>query len=392
MKNPPKICLISGTFPPIQCGVGDYLAVLVKALIKEAGDDFEFSVLTSEQASTNEPKLQLQSLVQKWDWSNLKRVMNWLGNTRPDIVHYQYPTSLYGRSPAITFLPLLIWLQALWQRRKPPTQFLTIHEYHTFHLLGKIRIWLMALSCQQIIAISPNTIKSLSWLRFLGKSLQSIPLGSNISNTLPPEFSQNAASWRQQHNVPNDKVIIGYFGFVSPSKGLDILLKAFANLPDISDKQLLLIADPTAQHYEAYYEELQGLIAQLDLKDKIQWTGYATEQEVAAYIQSSTLIVLPFIDGVSLRRTSLVAALLNGAAVISTQPINLEEAAGLQSGENIRLVPANDSSALSDAIALLLADSNLRHKLSENGQKFALKLDWAEIARQHLSLYARKTA
>jgi glycosyltransferase involved in cell wall biosynthesis len=224
-------------------------------------------------------------------------------------------------------------------------------------------------------------------LRILGKKLQYIPLSSNISNNTPPEYTANPQEWRQAHGVATDQPIIAYFGYISENKGLHTLLEAVAKLKE--SYQLLLIAEPKAQdsNYQAYFERLEGQIKNLDLDQKIHWTGFATSALVAAYLQSATIAVLPFVDGVSLRRTSLMAALANATPVISTQATDSNEGQTLISGENIWLIPPENPQALAAAIQHLLQNPTLRQKLAENGQKFAQNFSWPAIAEQHLELY-----
>lgn len=389
--QPLKVCLVSGTVPPLRCGVGDYTIKLAQALVSQTRIKFELSILTAEQVQTTESyqtaKFKLVNMVSRWDWANLRRILAYFAATQFDIIHFQYPTTLYGRHPAITLLPSLLRLQALIKRSKSPRCILTIHEYATFRLAGKIRIWLMALGCQSVICVSQATVQSLRPLRRLGKQLLYIPLGSNISNELPADYEENPLQWRQAHGLPIGTPIVAYFGFISPSKGLPDLIEAFANLK--AEAWLLLIAEPKAQddNYRSYFDKLKQLIKSRNLEAKVSWTGFVSETEVSAYLRQATVAVFPFIDGVSLRRTSIIAALINRVAVISTIPTNSYEAGSLVAGQNIWLVPPKSPIALGEAIEKLLSDNSLQAKLAENGQKLAAGLSWQTIAQQHLNSY-----
>ena len=393
VKLETKICFVTGTFPPVRCGIGDYTARLVETLAEiSSSQNIAISVLTSNQArAQTKLKFKLAGLVQRWDWANLRQVLRWLACTKPALIHFQYPTALYGRHPAITVLPFLSRVQALVKLQRPPVGVLTVHEYSTFRSLGKIRIWLMALACQAIVSVNPATLHDLRALKILGKKLQYIPLSSNISNTTPLEYTANPSEWRQEHGVATDRPVIAYFGYISENKGLHTLLEAVAELKEAY--QLLLIAEPKAQdpNYQAYFDRLAAQIENLNLTQRVHWTGFASDTEVAAYLQSATVAVLPFVDGVSLRRTSLMAALANATPVISTQPTDLSEgqspAQSLVSGENIWLVPPENPQTLTTAIQHLLQNPALRQQLAENGQEFAQKFSWPTIAAQHLELY-----
>ncbi len=383
-----KICMISGTFPPVRDGVADYTFQLVQALANLPYT--RLSVLTSTQADSHTGQnFETLPMVQGWNWTGVRQVLAWLRQNRPDIVHFQYPTQLYGRHPAITLLPFLVWLQATLGGQRAPQQVLTIHEYGSFRRLGKIRIWLMSLFCQKIVTVSLETGRALRLLKFLGKKFYYVPISSNISTAPPPAYQQDPARWRTKHVLAAAKPVLVYFGYVSPSKGLPVLLKAFASLTQKRDCQLVLVADPHAldASYQVYFDQVDALIHRLELTTKIHWTGFAPDPDVAAYLQSATLVVLPFLDGASLRRTSLFAALANGAAILTTYPTSRDEAPGLIMGENVWFVPPDQPTALLTALEKLLDDASLRAHLGQNARQFAARFSWPAIAHQHLGLY-----
>jgi glycosyltransferase involved in cell wall biosynthesis len=119
----------------------------------------------------------------------------------------------------------------------------------------------------------------------------------------------------------------------------------------------------------------------------VHWTGYTSPEEVSANLLAADVIVMPYRDGVSFRRTTFIAALCHGRPVVTTQPaIGLAE---LRDGENVLLVPPRDAAALAEAIARLADDSQLRARLSAGAEALGRQFDWATIARQTLELYRR---
>jgi glycosyltransferase involved in cell wall biosynthesis len=385
MSNQLRLAVITGAFPPLPCGIGDYTARLIQSL-QELGN-ITFQIFTSETPRKENEDLVI-AVSKNWNWRDIGKILKQIRSEDLNLLHIQYPSGYYGRHPAINFLPLLIRLQNVLRRKKPTFCILTLHEYTTFKLLGKLRIWFTALSCHTIISVSPTTLHFLRPLNHLGKKLKFIPVGSNIGAKPPLEFQSSPNQWQRRHNLPENGPVIVYFGYLSPNKGLHILIQALQQLSQ--PFRLLLIAEPVmqeGQNFQAYVRELLALIKQEGLDEKIQWTGYATDEEVAAYLQSATIAVFPFTDGVSLRRTSLQAALLNGVATISTFPNKAEEGGELKSGENIWLVPPNNTEALKTAIAKLLSEPELRQKLAKNALAFAQTFSWSDIAAQHLKLY-----
>ncbi len=384
----PEICLISGTYPFIKCGIGDYTAHLARALAAISVSTGNISVITSNQAAASQSgPVAINPVVTRWNWSSARTVLRYLLATRPAVVHFQYPTALYGRHPAITLLPWFVRWAALFRPDWSPACVVTIHEYATFRLLGKIRICLMALPCQGIIVVSPETLKSFGGWRNINKRLRFIPVGSNITSHVPPAYITDPPAWRAACGLKAGIPVIAYFGFISPGKGLMELVEAFSWLE--TEAQLLFIAGPAAQDnsFKSYVAGLLDLIKAKGLEHKVLWTGYIPQSEVAAYLRSATLAVFPFTEGAGLRRTSLLAALANGVPVITTIPVSNLAAAELIDRQNSRLIPPGDVQALKMAMEELLADPDLRQTLSENGLKLSTKFDWPAIANCHLNFY-----
>jgi glycosyltransferase involved in cell wall biosynthesis len=97
------------------------------------------------------------------------------------------------------------------------------------------------------------------------------------------------------------------------------------------------------------------------------------------------VVVLPYRDGVSFRRGSLMAALAHGCAVISTEPSRaLPE---LKDGENIRLVPPESAPALVLAVTELLHAPELRARLGQGARKLAGAFRWDAIAGRTSEFY-----
>ena len=138
-------------------------------------------------------------------------------------------------------------------------------------------------------------------------------------------------------------------------------------------------------------------------------TGHCAEEEVSAHLLAADIAALPFADGASFRRGSLLAALAHGLAVVTTWPTTddrrptTDDRASSASlhrpssivhrplidGENALLVPPGDAPALVAAIERLANNSGLRERLASGGRALAAQFGWDAIAAQHEQLYER---
>ena len=149
-------------------------------------------------------------------------------------------------------------------------------------------------------------------------------------------------------------------------KGLSYLLQACRLLADQGyDFTCRIVGDgPLCQ-------TLQEEIDKLQLVNRVKLWGAATHQEVIAMYQEATIKALPCIvakdgnrDGIP---NVLVEALCMGVPVVSTYVSGIPEL--IESEVNGLLVPPQDSTALALALARLLDNPSLRHRLATKGQQ-----------------------
>lgn len=80
-----------------------------------------------------------------------------------------------------------------------------------------------------------------------------------------------------------------FFGRLHPKKGCDLLLKAFAST-GTAKSHLLVMAGPADP---AYGRELRSLAQQLEIQDRIVWTGMVQGNEKWAMLQQADAFILP---------------------------------------------------------------------------------------------------
>jgi glycosyltransferase involved in cell wall biosynthesis len=216
--------------------------------------------------------------------------------------------------------------------------------------------------------------------------LRRIPIGSNIPCSLPPDFERAAerAHWDVE---PND-LLLGYFGFLNESKGGETLIRALGLLVEEGLPAHLLkiggrvgTSDPTNR---AYADEVEGLITDLDLEERVHWTGYVTPEAVSASLCATDVCVLPYRDGVSFRRGSLLACLAHGRAIVTTRPtVALPE---IRDGETMLLAEPEDPASLAHAVKRVASDAQLQARLEARAKTLAAAFGWDKIARSTVDL------
>jgi glycosyltransferase involved in cell wall biosynthesis len=297
----------------MQGGVGDCTNEIARALTALGVD---VNVVTSAQAATNNASFVVRSIVKKWNWSSLRTISNTIQGFSPDIVHIQFQTAAFTMHPAIYFLPRFI---SMWGRPRARL-IVTFHDLRVPYLFpkaGPLRTWItreLARSCDTAIATNEEDYSLLETWGLRQFAL--IPIGSNITTTPPPNYQRPA--WRAHLGVTESETLLCYFGFLNESKGGETLVRALAQLPSA---KLLMIggqtgaSDPTNA---AYLTRVKGLIGELGLSSRVMWTDHTPPEIVTANFFASDMCVLPYRDGASFRRGTLMAALAHGMPIVTT--------------------------------------------------------------------------
>lgn len=370
-----RIGMITGEYPPQPGGVGDFTRQLARAL---ATAGHSVHVLTSRLASAApaDRGVAVEPVIARWGWRSLLAARRWAAAQSLDVVNVQYQAAMYGLSAPIHFLPEVIG-------RPTVATFHDLRIPYLFPKAGPLRdaaVTHLARSACAAIATDPADAETLR-RRGVGVVRQ-IPIGSNVAPQPPPDYDRGV--WRAAHGFAADDFLIGYFGFLNSSKGGDTLIEALARLVGRgAPAHLILIggsagaSDPTDL---AFGEQLAARIRAHGLTDRVTRTGYLPEAETSAALLACDVMALPYRDGASLRRGTLMAALAHGLPIVSTLgPQTVEE---LRGGEALRLVPTDLPEPLVDALEALRVDAEARARLAVGARTLAARYDWVSIAAQ----------
>jgi len=125
------------------------------------------------------------------------------------------------------------------------------------------------------------------------------------------KLPNTAKNFREKYGV--DSRIIAYIGRVHPTKGIDLLIKAFAKVSRVEPDLQLLIA---GKGDEKYLKKCLNIARKSGIEDRVRYLGYLPEEDKIGLIDAAELIVLPsrhagesytlIIDEVKARRKPLV--------------------------------------------------------------------------------------
>jgi glycosyltransferase involved in cell wall biosynthesis len=187
------------------------------------------------------------------------------------------------------------------------------------------------------------------------------------------------AAARRALDLPTEGPVILCFGSIRPYKGIDVLLRAFAQvLPEIPSAALLIAGRPWDD-----WKPRQKLIDELRIGAGVRThLKYIPADEVKRYFHAADLCVLPYthFDGQS-------AAGL--AAMAFSKPMIVTDVGGLPElvSDPRSVVPASDADALAARIAECLKDPERLARMRDDAAKLAQTFSWDRIAEESVALY-----
>ena len=256
-------------------------------------------------------------------------------------------------------------------------------EKFTANFFGKLafRILRFFINKKRDIYLSANTRREKEFyvnnLKFNECKVFVVPNGVNIVE-FDSITKEEVSDIRSQYNLEKTFNVL-YAGRVAPIKGIDILIKAISKLDNTNIR--LTIAGPDF----GALTELQELSQNLDLADRITFTGALERREFCALIKSCDILVLPSYGGEAFGIV-LAEAMACSKAVIGSRTGGIAEV--IQEGRNGFLFDVGSVEQLSEKIKLLYKDGSLGKKLGAKGRSIVEKnYTWEKIADTYLELW-----
>jgi len=381
------VAMVVGSYPPMPCGVGDYAAILCRHI---ATQGLKIHVITSTGAANGPPPprgVTVHADQPGWSMWRLGKLTGKLKEIRPDVVHIQYPAAGFGKGLGPAFLPSRLAAASFY-----PPVVATIHEYRISHYLRRMATKALAHDSEGLIFPCRFErdifFKMNRSIERMDKPSRVIPVGPSLppSPRMSDEMrDERRSARRREWGIYDDSPIFFHFGLPSPSKGIDDILLALGRLSREDFDHHLVIAGRFEPEADSFHRFLRSITMKLGLMPSTTFLGMVPPEEVADIMNACDVGLFPFRDGVSLRRTSWIAAIMEDMPTVTTEPV--QELPGLVESTNVRIVPRRNISALATAILEIGSNPRILQNMRAGESPLKSRFSWPDIASRTIDFY-----
>jgi len=315
-----KILLISSKYPPDRGGVAGYTESLARAL----SEDIIVDVLTtginefSEEVGSSNFKVMRQ--IPSWGFRGFWKINKILRQGKYDCVNIQYVPHAYGWLGINVALPVFL---IYWRITGVRFSFfcheiaLPISIRYIKWLPFALFNWLVYITivlCSKQVGVSCEkwkkyTEKVFFWCK---NKCHSIPIFSTFEGI--ETRSDSIDNLKIRYGLDDIKVTMVFMGGLHPSRLIRYVIDSFDYLISKRYEVKLLCVGVDTEKIIKLIPKEKG-----HLKKSLILTGYLEDAEIAELINFGDLFLCPYSDGVSMRRSSLMAALCFGLPIITTK-------------------------------------------------------------------------
>lgn len=263
---------------------------------------------------------------------------------KPDIVHAHYATS-YGLLG--TYLKHNHFLISVWGE-----------DVFSFPKESFAKRILFKRNLRKAKALfSTSKVMAIETKKYTNKEVNVVPFGVDVDRFKNLNLEKTT-----------DRIVIGIVKTLEDKYGISFLISAFNQVVNKNKNQsfeLLIVGKGRKE------EELKEQVRQLNLTDKVNFTGAVSHGSVPTYFNKMDIVVIPStVDGESFGVAAVEASACEKPVIVSNVG-GLPEV--IIEGETGLICPPKNADCLAEKIDLLVHDQVLRDRLGKKGRQNVLE-------------------
>lgn len=350
--------ILTGEYPPQAGGVSDYTRLLARELA-QAGDEVHVWTSACVEPTPVDEGVEVHRLPDHFGVRALASLTTALKDyPAPRRILVQYVPQAFGWKGLN--IPFCLWLRS----RRKDAVWVMFHEVYfplgwkqspAHNLLGagtRLMASLVTSAAERKFVSIP------AWMPLLksGGAKESTVSWLPVPSSIPViDDAEGVRAMRERYAPDGGGYIVGHFG----TYGRSIVEMLEDVLPVLLTKRTDCTSLLLGRGGEAVRDDL---IEQYpDLKKRIHATGALPAEDISRCLSACDVLIQPFTDGVSSRRTSAMAGLAHALPIVTTTGA-LTERLWAES-RAVALTPVGDSDAMVEVAFRLLEDATERARL-----------------------------
>ncbi|MFO7675717.1 MAG: glycosyltransferase family 4 protein [bacterium] len=373
-----KVAFI-GNYVPRRCGIATFTADICESMAREAPDIEFLTAAMNDRVEGYDYPDRVRFEVAQNDVAEYRQLADFLNMGRVDLVCIQHEYGIFG-GPAGSHLLMT-------QRR------LRMPVVTTLHTVLREPDDQQRKTLTEVCQLSDRVIVMSELCRRLLGEVYGVPEAKIdlIHHGIPDIPFVDPNYYKDLFGVEGRRVMLT-FGLLSPSKGIENVIKA---LPAISERYpdiVYLVLGVTHPHVkrekgEEYRVELQRLARDLGVQDHVVFHNrFVDIDELCRFLGAADVYITPYLNPAQAVSGTLAYSLGSGKAVVSTPYWYAEEL--LAEGRG-RVVPFRDPGAIAATTVELFANEAERHIMRKQAYAFGRRMIWKEVARDYLACFQR---
>ena len=233
-------------------------------------------------------------------------------------------------------------------------------------------------SSTRLVAVTNTELNDYERAGAERKSIEIVPVGIQAPEG---EERPERGEFRRSHGIGYDEKVVLYAGRIHGTKGLDLLIRAYAGVADRIPKSRLLLVGQD----DGYRDYLERLAKSLNIRvpENLMFLGFVKEREKLAALIDADVFVTPRFYGFP---ATFLESLMCGTPIVTTDDGDSVDWIDGRAG----YVVSYDEKMMRDAIIRILENEQLRNELGQRGRDIAIENhNWHSVAERFEEIYGQ---
>jgi glycosyltransferase involved in cell wall biosynthesis len=233
-------------------------------------------------------------------------------------------------------------------------------------------------NASKVIAVTTTEAEQYKGMGVAEDRIEIVPDGIYLSEF---ENVPERGRFRRKHGLNSSQRLIIYLGRIHVVKGLDRLIRAFAELAGSLDDVMLVLAGPD----DGYVRALRTLTRELGIEQKVLFTGplYGADK-LEAYVDAD-VYVLP--SSYEIFGIAVLEALACATPVVISERCGIAQAIDGQAGLTFNY---DDKGQLKQVLLRMLSDETMRQRFGNRGKQLVReRFSWESITARFERIYEK---